>query len=418
MDTIAPLVRLARQGDAASFGALVEATQGMAYSVARTVLADPAAAEDAVQQAYLRAFRRLNDLHDPETFPGWLRRLVVTVAINERRKYRRTFLRLDDVPDVPILDEHEDTWSPSQRARLAEALLTLPAEDRQICDRRYHGGWSTSRLAAAAGVEDAAMRKRLQRIRDRLRREVEMIEQRGLAPGELPAHLPARIVDLLARPRLTDLPDNPVGQVQERLRGAFADFDDLPLPEMVDLSTAAVVAADAMYVDPSELQRVDHQRILRYDLTLPLLLTVRFGGQPMRLWASGKTYRVCHENATHLEAFHQAEAFWLDETSQLDAWQMTGRVLRAVDRVLPGRAVKVVPTHYPMCTQAWELEVEEAGQWTEVLAWGVFTDRVLTHVGGDPRRHVAVGAGFGLERLAMTRFGIDDIRKIDVARVG
>jgi phenylalanyl-tRNA synthetase alpha chain len=71
-----------------------------------------------------------------------------------------------------------------------------------------------------------------------------------------------------------------------------------------------------------------------------------------------------------------------------------------------------------MCVQAWELEVEENGQWTEVLAWGVFTDRVLAHVGGEPGRHVAVGAGFGLERLAMMRFGIDDIRKIDIARVG
>ena len=76
--------------------------------------------------------------------------------------------------------------------------------------------------------------------------------------------------------------------------------------------------------------------------------------------------------------------------------------------------VKIVPTVYPMCAQAWELEVEDDGQWSEVLAWGVFTDKIVRHVGGDPERHIAVGVGYGLERLAMLRFGIDDIRKIDV----
>ena len=53
----------------------------------------------------------------------------------------------------------------------------------------------------------------------------------------------------------------------------------------------------------------------------------------------------------------------------------------------------------------------------EVLAWGVFPDRVVAHLGGDPARHVAIGVGYGLARFAMLRYGIDDIRKIDVARV-
>ena len=88
-----------------------------------------------------------------------------------------------------------------------------------------------------------------------------------------------------------------------------------------------------------------------------------------------------------------------------------------VAAVLPARAVKIVPTTYPMCSQAWELEVEDDGQWSEVMAWGVFTDRIVNHLGADPRVHTAIGVGYGLERFAMMRYGIDDIRKIDVARV-
>jgi phenylalanyl-tRNA synthetase alpha subunit len=108
---------------------------------------------------------------------------------------------------------------------------------------------------------------------------------------------------------------------------------------------------------------------------------------------------------------------WLDERSRLDQWQMTGRVLRSVDHALPGRTVKIVPTEYAMCSQSWELEVDEDGHWSEVLAWGVFTDRIVSHLGGDPTRHIAVGVGYGLERIAMLRYGIDDARKIDVASV-
>ena len=240
----------------------------------------------------------------------------------------------------------------------------------------------------------------------------------AIRPDEIRADLPAKVVELLARPRLTDLPENPVGKMLDLLRSAYPEFVEQTIPEVVDLAAAKkTIATDAMYIDPAELHRVDDSRILRYDLTLPLLLTVRYEGQPLQIWAAGKCYRVCQQDAMHLEAFHQAEVMWLDERSRLDPWQMTGRVLRSVDQVLPGRTVKIVPTQYAMCSQAWELEVDEDGQWSEVLAWGVFTDRIVRHLGGDPARHIAVGVGYGLERIAMLRYGIDDARKIDVASV-
>ena len=69
----------------------------------------------------------------------------------------------------------------------------------------------------------------------------------------------------------------------------------------------------------------------------------------------------------------------------------------------------MTPTSYPMCSQAWDVDVEWNGRWWEVLAFGVFTDRVVSHLGADPAVHTAIGAGYGLERLAMLRYRIDDI---------
>ena len=415
---LARLVERARAGDLEAYGQVVDATQVMARAVARSVLRDSSMAEDAAQEAYIRAFRRLRELDEPAAFAAWLRRIVITVSLNMRRARRETLLRLDDAPDVPVLDEAETSWTELQRLSLAGALLTLTAEERRICDRRYHGLWSMARLAHEAGVEEAAMRKRLQRIRDKLRKEIEMSEQRTIRGEAMREDFPARIVELLARPQLADLPENPVGFVAERLRSVYADFDDIDLPEIVDFTEARKTIGDvALYVDPAELHRVDDHRILRYDLTLPLMLTAKFDGKPLRLWASGKTYRAGQVDAMHLEAFHQGEVLYLDEQSRIDAWQVTARVLRSVDVLLPGSSVKIVPTTYAMCTQSWELEVEKDGRWYELLAWGVFNDQIVRHLGGDPAKHTAIGVGHGLERLAMLRFGIDDIRKMDQARV-
>ena len=244
MEPLNDLVVRAQAGDLEAFGRLVRATQTMVHAVAREVLRHSSMAEDAAQEAYLRAFRRLRDLEEPAAFVSWLRRIVITVALNMRRAQRFTLLRLDDAPDVPVLDEAETSWSELQRQRLAEALLTLTTEERQLCDRRYHGHWSTARLAEKAGVDEPAMRKRLQRIRDKLRKEMEVAEQRGIRSGEIRSDFPAHVVELLARPRLTDLPENPVGRTLELLRTVYADFAELDLTEIVDFAEARKTIGD------------------------------------------------------------------------------------------------------------------------------------------------------------------------------
>jgi RNA polymerase sigma-70 factor, ECF subfamily len=411
-------VERARSGDLEAFGRVVTLTQGMAFALALNVLRDPAQAEDAVQEAYLIAFRRLADLADAAAFPGWLRRVVITTSLNTRRARRHSFLQLHAAPDVPVLDEREERWTEAQRLRLAGAIVTLSPDERRLCDRRYHGGWSTARLAADAGVDEAVMRKRLQRLRDKLRKEIEMTERRAIDVDRLPGDMPGKIVELLARPQLTELPENPVARILETVRGVYTGFDDRELPEVVDwVEAGRTIARDAVYVDERELHRIDDRRILRYDLTLPLLMNVRYEGTPLRIFTAGKTYRVCEPDATHLEAFHQAEVFCLDRRDRLDKWQVMTLVLKSVEAAIPGLPVRLTPTKYAMCSEAWDVDVEQHGRWWEVLAFGVYTDRVVSHLGADGDVRRGIGAGYGLERFAALRYGIDDIRKLDVSNV-
>jgi len=413
-----PAVEAARAGDLAAFATLVEATEAMAYATAWRVTRREQDARDAVQEAYLVAFRRLGELEQAEAFPGWLRRIVIGIALNHRRGARAIWVPLDDLTGPPVLDADEEGWTEDQQRLLARALLTLTAGERRLCELYYHAGTPTERLARSAGVDPATIRKRLQRIRDQLRKEIEMDEQRSLGGRPVPENLPASIVELLARPRLVDLPENPVAATLATLKAAFAGFSPIELPEEIDLDEARrQLGGDAVYIDRAQLQRIENERVLRYDLTLPLLTTVRFDGAPRRLTAAGKVYRREQVSATRLEAFHQLEVFVVDDAGAVDTWWFAGRILDAVDRLLPRSEVRVSPTDYPMCERAWSLDVLRDEQWVEVMAWGTYADWVLRAIGADPRRHVALGAGFGLERCAALRYGIDDVRKIATARV-
>ena len=133
--------------------------------------------------------------------------------------------------------------------------------------------------------------------------------------------------------------------------------------------------------------------------------------------ATGKVYRARRLDTTHLEAFHQAEVFWFDERGRVDPWVFAGRILQALHTVLPGRAVKLVTTQHAICREAWDVAVEQDGRWSEVLGFGLFTDAIVRGLGADPEHHAAIGLGCGLERVAMLKYGIDDIRKVEAARV-
>lgn len=413
------LVERAAKGDLAAYGRLVEMTERMAYAVARRIVWQPADAADAVQEAYLQAFLRLHELREPAAFPGWLRRIAINVAASHRRRVQ--WVLLDEQLDVPALDDEESTWTESQRALLVEALVRLDDGDRIICERFYHGGWSTARLAEAAGVNEPAMRKRLQRIRDRLRKDIEMSEQQNVRDEFMNGNLPQKIVELLARPRLTQLPENPVGRMWGLIRSELAGYEVIDLPEVVQ--DAAVTAAFGgslksgaiAVVAGQQAHRIDAGSFLRADLTLPLMLSLKGRGGPLRLTAAGKTYRTGKPDRKHLEAFHQCEIFLLQEG--LREWDVLDVLTDILGRLLPGRRMKLEEASHPLCTRIWTVSLDVGGQWLSVAGWGKYVDQIVQYAGCDPKRCAAGGAGLGLERLASMYFGIDDLRTIESAKV-
>ena len=418
MTEIESLIQRTCTGDLAAYGKLVELTQQMVFAVCHRVLANHAEALDATQETYLRAFEHRDELRDPVAMPGWLRRIAITTARNLARKRRFAFLQEIDIPDIPILDEIETTWSDSQRHSLACAVVKLTPDDRRVCDRFYHGGWDVPRLAADARVSEPAMRKRLQRIRDQLREDAEMNERQTASGISPPTGLSATVVELLSRPNLLHLPENPVGKMMEQLQVRYADYRLIEVPEMVEAVEAQkVLGPGPDYLPQEYVHAVDAARFLRYDITLPLLIAARNIGAPARLATSGRVYRNQTPSPTRDQAFHQFEVLILDEKQAMDPWRFMGETLHVVADLLPGRNTMIETVGFASCKRAWEIDVEVDGKWVSVLSWGIYTDTVLRYLGADPDKHEAFGLGYGLERMAALRFGYDDIRKLASARL-
>jgi RNA polymerase sigma-70 factor (ECF subfamily) len=174
------LLRDARRGDLDCFNSLVELHQHAVYNLCLRMLGSPAAAEDATQDAFLSAFRRITSLKG-DTFRPWLMRIAANACTDElRRRSRRPAVSLDtgneDDAPVEVADpapgpELEALRSESE-ARVQAALLRLPHDQRLaviMCDLQ---GFAYEEIAASMRTSIGTVKSRIARGRDKLRREL------------------------------------------------------------------------------------------------------------------------------------------------------------------------------------------------------------------------------------------------------
>jgi RNA polymerase sigma-70 factor (ECF subfamily) len=134
----------ARQGDKAAFGRLIEAYQGPVYNLAYRMLSNRGEAEEAAQEAFIRAYTKL-DTYDPtRKFSTWMLSITSNYCVDLLRKRRALLLSLDHpLPSHPALmsdraDGPEAQTVDSERETMVQALLEeLPEDYRQAVVLRY-----------------------------------------------------------------------------------------------------------------------------------------------------------------------------------------------------------------------------------------------------------------------------------------
>jgi RNA polymerase sigma-70 factor (ECF subfamily) len=166
---VASTVALAGAGDEAAFAQLVAAYHADMARVAFVACGDRELAEDAVQSAWLVAWRKLGSLRDPDRVRPWL----LAVTANEARQLLRR--RHGPVVEIDIEatgDAHGDPSAGIERLDLRRALAHLSPDDRALVAMHYVIDLSSDELGAAVGTSPSAVRMRLSRIVDRLRKEL------------------------------------------------------------------------------------------------------------------------------------------------------------------------------------------------------------------------------------------------------
>jgi RNA polymerase sigma-70 factor (ECF subfamily) len=167
-DADGELVERARRGDVSAFEALVERHRRVALRVAYAVAGDEA--EDAVQDAFVKAYGALGRFRAGAPFRPWMLRIVANEARNRRRSAgRRSALALRVVPASAPVTPEDVVVAAERRRTLAAALSTLADRDREVIALRWFAGLSESEMAVALHVRPGTVKSRLARAIDRLR---------------------------------------------------------------------------------------------------------------------------------------------------------------------------------------------------------------------------------------------------------
>jgi RNA polymerase sigma-70 factor (ECF subfamily) len=154
------LVERAQAGDDVAFSELVDLDGDRCYAIAYRILRDVERAQDAVQQAFLLAWRELPRLRDPERFEVWLHRLLVNARYEEFRRYRRWSVNIRALPvDGP--GGPDETVSIDDRDALERAFRRLSPEHRSVFVLHHHAGYPLASIAEVAGVPLGTVKSRL-----------------------------------------------------------------------------------------------------------------------------------------------------------------------------------------------------------------------------------------------------------------
>ena len=157
---ISDLVERAQRGDHEAFDALGTAAYHRLYAIARRILRDGYAAEDAVQETLVGAWRNIRSLREPERFDAWLHRLLIRACGDEVRRSRRQPLSLPALAlDRP--SPTDDIATLVDQDEIERAFLRLSVEHRAVLVLTHYVGLPAPEVAAILGIPPGTVHSRL-----------------------------------------------------------------------------------------------------------------------------------------------------------------------------------------------------------------------------------------------------------------
>ncbi|MES1925476.1 phenylalanine--tRNA ligase subunit alpha [Salinisphaera sp. T31B1] len=302
----------------------------------------------------------------------------------------------------------------------ADALDSLEAQRVALLGKKGR----VTALLKQLGSLDASERKAAGARINRLKSEVAdaLVERRQTLEAQAMAEkLAAERVDvtLPGRGHASGAP-HPISLTRERIEALFRyrGFEVVHGPEIED----DYHNFEALNVPPDHPARamqdtfyIDGARLLLRTHTSPVQIrTMEARQPPIRIIAPGRVYR-CDSDRTHSPMFHQVEALYVAE--QVSFAELRAE-LQAFLEAFFGTSLKLRfrPSYFPFTEPSAEVDIDgrslgTGSGWMEVLGCGMVHPRVLEAAGIDGERYTGYAIGMGVERLAMLRYGVTDLRQ-------
>ena len=163
------IIQRVLEGDVEAFSRLVDRHYARCARVALRILGNREDAEEAIQDAFLRAYKALDDYEDRERFSAWLTRILVNqcrtvLARTKRRDALFADLDLQRLSFIPTMQSDDAVWP-----ELEQVLDRLPAEQREAIVLKYADDLTYEEMSRITGAGESALKMRVQRAFARLR---------------------------------------------------------------------------------------------------------------------------------------------------------------------------------------------------------------------------------------------------------
>ncbi len=286
-------------------------------------------------------------------------------------------------------------------------------------------------LGAMSPEERKEFGPKLNGLKDRVTEAI-LTKKAALAEAALDRQLQSEALDVTlppVRPRAGAI--HPVSQVMEELARIFGEMG-FSVEEGPDIETdfnnftalnfppkhPAREMHDTFFLKATDEQGA--RKVLRTHTSPVQVRTMLKQKPPIRMICMGRTFR-CDSDATHTPMFHQIEGLVIDETSTMaDLKSVLIAAIKAyfeIDDV----TVRFRPHHFPFTEPSAEMDVgcdRSGGQikigtgadWLEILGCGMVHPNVLKNCGIDPEKYQGYAFGMGIDRLAMLKYGMPDLR--------
>ena len=254
----------------------------------------------------------------------------------------------------------------------------------------------------------------------------------ALESAELERKLATETIDLsLPAPETVSGTIHPVSQMMDELAEIFADlgFSVAEGPEIetqwynftalnMGETHPARAMMDTFYLEPRSSG--EEPRVLRTHTSPVQIRSMEAQGAPVRIIAPGRVYRS-DSDATHTPMFHQVEGLVIDRAITLGHLKWTLETFLKAFFERDDIALRMRPSYFPFTEPSAEVDVGwsiEKGRrvvggqegWMEVLGSGLVHPRVIASCGLDPEEWQGFAFGCGIDRLAMLKYGMDDLR--------